>query len=174
MGKMAWGYLIMLKERFEELKVRFLSEIKSFYGDRLISVVIFGSVARETQNFDSDLDVLVIAKGLPNGRMKRIREFESVEEKIDPFLESLRKGDGINTYISAIIKSPEEAEKGSPLFLDMVEDAKILFDRDRFFHKRLERLRNRLKELGSKRIWKGNAWYWDLKPDYQLGDIIEL
>lgn len=164
----------MLKKRFKELEKLLLSDIKSYYGDRLISVVVFGSVARETQTFESDLDVLVVAKGLPNGRMKRIREFESVEEKIEPFLESLRKEDGINTYISAVIKTPEEAEKGSPLFLDMVEDAKILFDKDRFFHKRLERLRNRLKELGSKRIWKGNAWYWDLKPDYTPGEVFEI
>ncbi len=164
----------MLKEKFEELEKRLLSEIRSFYGDRLVSVVIFGSVARETQNFDSDLDVLIIAEELPKGRMKRIGEFQTVEEKIDPFLESLRKENGINTYISAIIKSPEETEKGSPLFLDMVEDAKILFDRDGFFGKRLDRLRKRLKELGSKRIWKGNAWYWDLKPDYKPGEIFEI
>lgn len=164
----------MLKERFEELTKRLLSEIRSFYGDRLISVVIFGSVAREAQTFDSDLDVLIIADKLPHGRMKRIREFESVEEKLEPLIKTFQKEFGINTYISAIIKSPEEAERGSPLFLDMVEDAKILFDRDRFFEKRLERLRIRLKELGAKRIWKANAWYWDLKPDYKHGEIFEI
>jgi len=164
----------MLKERFKELEIRLLSEIKSFYGTRLISVVVFGSVAREAQTFDSDLDVLIIAKDLPKGRMKRIGEFESIEEKMEPLLKSLRRKEGIDTYLSAIIKSPEEAEKGSPLFLDMVEDAKILFDRDGFFKKRLDKLRKRLKELGSQRIWKGNAWYWDLKPDYKPGEIFEL
>ena len=164
----------MLKERFKELERRLLAEIRSFYGERLVSVILFGSVAREAQSFDSDLDLLVIAEGLPQGRMKRIREFGSVENKVEPFLKTLQQKKGINTYISAIIKSPEEAEKGSPLFLDMVEDAKILFDRDGFFGAVLERLRKRLKELGSKRIWQGNAWYWDLKPDYKPGDIIEL
>lgn len=164
----------MLKEKFRELEKLLLSMIKSHYGERLISVVIFGSVARETQNFDSDLDVLIIAKDLPKGRMKRIGEFENVEEKIEPFLESLRKGNGINTYISAVMKTPEEAEKGSPLFLDMVEDAKILFDKKGFFEKRLDKLRKRLKELGSKRIWRGNAWYWDLKPDYTPGEVFEI
>jgi predicted nucleotidyltransferase len=164
----------MLKEKFRELEKLLLSETKSHYGERLISVVIFGSVARETQAFDSDLDLLIIAEGLPHGRMKRIMEFESVEEKLDPFIESLRREEGINTYLSAIIKNPEEVERGSPLFLDMVEDAKILFDREGFFEKRLERLKTRLKELGAKRVWKANAWYWDLKPDYKPGDIIEL
>ena len=164
----------MLKERFKELERRLLAEIRSFYGERLVSVILFGSVAREAQSFDSDLDLLVIAEGLPQGRMKRIREFGSVENKVEPFLKTLQQKEGINTYISAIIKSPEEAEKGSPLFLDMVEDAKMLLDRDGFFGAVLERLRKRLKELGSKRIWQGNAWYWDLKPDYKPGDVIEL
>lgn len=164
----------MLKKKFRELERSLLSELKSYYGQRLISVVVFGSVARETQTFDSDLDVLIIAEKLPIGRMNRIREFESVEEKLEPLLKAFQEKYGINTYISAIIKSSEEVEKGSPLFLDMVEDAKILFDKDKFFEKRLKRLRTRLKELGAKRIWRGNAWYWDLKPDYKPGDIIEL
>jgi len=164
----------MLKKRFRELKTMLLSEIKSYYSERLVSVVVFGSVARETQTFDSDLDLLIVVEKLPSGRMKRIREFESIEEKIEPLLESLHRKEGIHTYISAIIKSPEEAEKGSPIFLDMVEDARILFDRNGFFEEVLDRLKKRLKELGSKRIWKGNAWHWDLKPDYKPGEIFEL
>ena len=163
----------MLKERFKEVENRLLSEIKQFYADRLISVALFGSVARETQGFDSDIDVLIIAKGLPRGRIRRIREFESVENKVEPFLKSLKK-ERINTYISAIIKSPEEAEKGSPLFLDMVEDLKILFDRDNFFLGLIAGLRERLKALGAKRVWKGSAWYWILKPDIKAGEVFEL
>jgi len=163
----------MLKERFKEVENRLLSEIKQFYADRLISVALFGSVARETQGFDSDIDVLIIAKGLPRGRIRRIREFESVENKVEPFLKSLKK-ERINTYISAIIKSPEEAEKGSPLFLDMVEDLKILFDKGDFFSGLIEKLRNRLNALGAKRVWKGSAWYWILKPDIKTGEVFEL
>ena len=163
----------MLREGFDSLQQRLLSEIKAFYGRRLVSVVVFGSVARETQRFDSNIDILIIAEGLPRGRMKRVREFEAVEEKIEPFLESLRK-EGINTYISVVIKSPEEVEIGSPLFLDMVEDARILLDRGDFFSGRLGRLRERLRELGAKRVWKGDSWYWILKPDYKPGEVFEL
>ena len=163
----------MLKERFKELQDKLLAEVKSFYRDRLVSFVVFGSVARETYRFDSDIDLLIIAEDLPKGRMKRVAQFLTVEDRIETFLESLRK-EGMNTYISPVFKTPEEAEMGSPLFLDMVEDASILFDRNGFFSKVLERLRNRLKELGSKRVWKGNAWYWVLKPDYKPGEVIEL
>ncbi len=148
----------MLKESFKELEARILSEVKGFYGQRLVSLVVFGSVARETPNFDSDLDLLIIAKDLPDGRIKRIREFESVEKRVEPFLKSLQR-ERINTSPSAIIKSPEEAKKGSPLFLDMVQDSRILFEGERFFSGILKKLKNRLRVLGAKRIWRGNAWY---------------
>lgn len=163
----------MLREKFLELEDKLLIAIRSFYGARLISVVIFGSVARETLHFDSDIDILMIVEGLPEGRMKRIREFEGVEKEIEPFLKSLRK-EGIHTILSAILKSPDEAKKGSPLFLDMVEDAKILYDKEGFFSTILEQLRSRLQTLGAKRVWKGNAWYWVLKPDLKPGEVFEL
>jgi predicted nucleotidyltransferase len=134
---------------------------------------VFGSVARETQNFFSDLDLLIVARDLPGGRIKRIRQFEAVEEKVAPFLKSLQK-DGIYTDLSAILKTPAEVEQGSPLFLDMVEDARIVFDRDGFFAAVLEKLRKRLTELGAKRVWQGNAWYWILKPDLRPGEVFEL
>jgi predicted nucleotidyltransferase len=44
----------MLREKFRELEDVLLSQVESFYGERLVSVVIFGSVARETWNFSSD------------------------------------------------------------------------------------------------------------------------
>jgi uncharacterized protein len=56
----------------------------------------------------------------------------------------------------------------------MVEDARVLYDKGDFFVRQLARLRQRLTELGAKRIWKGNAWYWDLKPDYRPGEVFEL
>jgi hypothetical protein len=29
-------------------------------------------------------------------------------------------------------------------------------------------------QQGARRIWCGNAWYWDLKPDYRPGEVFEL
>jgi uncharacterized protein len=163
----------MLKENFRELQQRLLKEIRSFYGRRLVSVVIFGSVARETYRYNSDIDILIVAEDLPRGRMKRVKEFSQVEDQVEPFLESLQK-EGIDTYISPVFKTPGEVESGSPLFLDMVEDACILYDENDFFRRRLDRLRKRLKELGAKRIWRGSTWHWVLKPDYKPGEVIEL
>lgn len=163
----------MLKEKFLEIEKRLLKEIKDYYGERLVSVAVFGSQGRQTQRFDSDIDILIIAEGLPAGRLKRVIDFERIEEAIEPFLKELEK-EGINTYISPVFKTPEEALKGSPLFLDMTEDARILYDREDFLKRLLLRLKERLSLLGAKRIWKGSTWYWILKEDYSPGEVFEI
>ena len=141
------------------------------YGERLITVAIFGSAGRGTARPDSDLDLLLIANSLPNGRMHRIDEFAEVEKRLSALLAPEAGGAPL---LSPVLKTPEEAGHGSPLFLDMTEDARILFDRGSFFARELDRLRERLAQLGARRVWLGNAWYWDLKPDYRPGEVFEL
>ena len=150
-----------------------VDEAGRFYGDRLVSLVVFGSVGRRTCRPDSDIDVLLLVKKLPRGRTRRVAEFSKIEEKIEDELHRFRRI-GIFIELSPVIKSPIEAKAGSPIFLDMVEDARILFDRDGFFAKRLEALKRRLKALGARRLWSGSAWYWDLKPDYIPGEVFEI
>lgn len=163
----------MLKEAFDDLLAKLLSAIQDTYRKRLVTVAVFGSVARGVMRHDSDVDLLIVAQDLPRGRPNRMKEFAAVEQALEPDLRRLLTT-GIQTTLAPVFKTPEEAQAGSPLFLDMVEDARLLYDRDDFFGQRLARLRGRLAELGAKRIWRGNAWYWDLKPDYQPGEVFEL
>lgn len=144
---------------------RLTSLCKEHYGERLISLVVFGSVGRGTARPDSDIDFLLVVKNLPNGRMARVREFSAIEAALDI------KG---HLELSPVFKTPEEIAEGSPLLLDMVEDARVLFDRQGFFQRTMENLKERLQRLNARRIWQGNAWYWDLKPDYKQGEIFEI
>lgn len=163
----------MLAETFASLIDRAVVAIRKVYGDRLISVVLYGSVGRGTMRHDSDVDLLIIAQELPQGRMNRVAEFETVEVAVANDLEQAGRA-GVHTQLSPVLKTPEEVMAGSPLFLDMVEDARILYDQDGFFAQRLALLRERLAQLGAKRRWRGNAWYWDLKPDFRPGEVFEL
>lgn len=81
---------------------------------------------------------------------------------------------GLAAWLSPVLKTRAEIEQGSPLLLDMVHDARILFDRDAFLKRALGALRARLERLGARRIWRDNAWIWDLKPDYTPGEVFEL
>ncbi|MCP9451770.1 MAG: hypothetical protein NNA23_03695 [Nitrospira sp.] len=68
---------------------------------------------------------------MPRGRINQVREFEAVEAAIAGDLEQARHG-GVHTELSPVLKTPAEVTAGGPLFLDMVEDARILYDRDGF------------------------------------------
>jgi predicted nucleotidyltransferase len=162
-----------LLERYERVVDGLAAEVTACYGPRLVACAIFGSVARGTPRDGSDVDVLVVARDMPDGRMRRMEEFATVEENLAPLLASCT-GDGPTPGISAVLKTPQEVISGTPLLLDMVEDARILFDRDGFLAARLDRLRRRLEELGSQRVWRGNAWHWVLKPDLKPGEVFEL
>jgi len=56
-------------ERFEVLVRDLAAELKKHYGARLVSAVVFGSVGRGSPRPDSDVDVLVVAEPLPDGRI---------------------------------------------------------------------------------------------------------
>lgn len=132
-----------------------VSVCRELYGDRLVALAVFGSVARGTSRLNSDIDLLVVADDLPARRLERVREFSVLDKKFG------------NVQISPLLKTVSEIREGSPLMLDMVEDAIILYDKDGFLQQQLHLLKKRLARLGAKRIWQGSLWYWDLKPDYQ-------
>jgi hypothetical protein len=98
-----------------------------------------------------------------------VREFDAVER-------SVASGGAADSAhrLAPIFKTPSEVRRGSPLFLDMLDDGRLLFDCGGFFAGQLAALKARLDKLSSKRIWKDDAWYWDLKPDYKPGDEIVL
>ncbi len=162
-----------LMTTFEDLVQTVLDRSVKFYGERLISLVVYGSVGRRSMRPDSDIDLLLIVDPLPRGRLRRVEEFAVVEIGMKEQLDKAKK-EGIFASLSPVFKTSSEVNLGSPLFLDMIEDARILYDRDNFFLRKLDELRRRLEQLGARRIWKGNAWYWDLKPDYRYGDEFEL
>lgn len=82
---------------------------------------------------------------------------------------------GFYPDLRPIILSRSEASMNRYIFLDLIEDAIILFDRNNFFKERLEILKRRLKELKSKKMeLKDGGWYWILKPDLKFGEVFEL
>jgi predicted nucleotidyltransferase len=77
-------------------------------------------VARGVATPESDIDFIIVAEGLPRGRMSRSREFIDAEKGI------LERHPALSRFVlSPIFKTPSEVELGSPLFWDMTEDAII-------------------------------------------------
>lgn len=150
------------------------SALREFFGDNLVSVILFGSVARGEAGELSDLDLLIVCEELPGSRWKRYDLFHKAIAPLKGVLEEL----ALQHYypeFRPILKTRREAEVHTPIYLDMVEDARVLYDRRGFFAGVLAGLKRRLAELGARRVFlEDGSWYWDLKPDYRFGEIFEI
>jgi len=163
---------------YSEYKVllsAFIDSVKRAWGDRMVSVVLYGSVAKGTAGPGSDVDLLLIVRDAPAGYWRRL-------QPLLPILRRLREQacwkeleeKGLTPFLSLLVLSIEEAKENRYLYLDMIDQARILVDQEGFFRDKLESLRQRLEELGAKKVQRDKDWYWDLKPDLKLGDLVIL
>jgi len=138
-------------------------------GQHLVSLVLFGSVARGEARKASDIDLLVIAEGFPKSLSERRRPLLAEWSRV-------RAAKGLPAVEwNLVTKTPEEARYHSPLYLDITEDGILLIDRGGFFQAVLDAMRVRMRELGSRRVFLGDgSWYWDLKPDFRFGEVVEI
>lgn len=146
---------------------------RQVYGERLLSLVLFGSVARGTMRPDSDIDLLVVAEPLPEDRFGRVREFEAVEARLAPQFAAARTAD-VNTFLSPIFKTRAELAEGSFVFLDLPDEGRILHDPQAVAATYLASLKARLAAQGARRIDFGGGHYWLLQPDAPPGTPIPL
>jgi predicted nucleotidyltransferase len=162
-----------MKQVFDDLLVVLKQACMEVYGDRLVSLCVFGSVAAGAMRPDSDIDILLVCEPLPRGRMARVREFETVDRICESSLGQAVQ-QGVRTTFSPHIKTPDEVLKGSPVFLDMTDTVRVLFDREEFFVGYIETLKERLSMLGARKVRFGGGYYWILKPDLKPGEEITL
>jgi predicted nucleotidyltransferase len=140
---------------------------------RIVAVVLFGSVARASAETGSDVDLLIVARDLPTGQFARKRLLAPADRAFEADV-AAAEARGVDVRLARIVRTPTEAARIVPLYLDMTEDAVLLVDRGGFFAGVLERLRASLRRHGAKRVRLGSTWYWDLKPDFVPGDVIDL
>jgi predicted nucleotidyltransferase len=145
---------------------RYVRALEARFGPDLVSVVLFGSWARGEGRTESDLDLLVIIRGLAGGRFER---YQPVRELAQGVSEELAD------RLSLIVSTPEGAEHVKPYYLGMLSGHVLLHDAGGFFAAVLGRLQRRLQELGARRYVDEDGYeYWDLKPDWKPGDVVTL
>ncbi|MBC7091185.1 MAG: nucleotidyltransferase domain-containing protein [Nitrososphaeria archaeon] len=153
----------------EKIKYAFLK----VFRDQIISIVLYGSYARAEPKPYSDIDLLIVVRELPEDRMKLHALLDNVEENLKE-LYSMLEEKGYKPILSPIILDIDGASKIRPLYLDIIFDAKILYDEKDFIKNVFEKLRRRLETLNAERKRLGNLWYVILKKDYRFGEVIEI
>jgi predicted nucleotidyltransferase len=124
-------------------------------GDNLVALVLFGSRARGDHRPDSDWDILLIARQLPDKPFQR-----------HLYLKRALPADW-RGRVAILAKTPAEFEAHLPaLFLDIALDGMILHDTDDYVASRLARLRQLIQEEGLYRECRGKdlIWQWQKFP----------
>jgi predicted nucleotidyltransferase len=138
------------REQLERLTQECLARYRDAFGERLVSLALFGSQARGTATASSDIDLYLIVQDLVVDRYER---HAAVTAPLD----------GLSS-ISVLGRTPEDFERDiTPLHLDLALDARLIFDRDGYLAKRLKIVRQRIEEAGTYRD-SDLFWRWRQTP----------
>jgi len=128
------------------LEQKITKEIKNHFGTELVSIVLFGSQARGTADEHSDIDLLVIAEGVPSDW----RQQRDIVNKI------IMSPELINLPVSIILKSPDVVKASldtvQPLLFGILKGYKVLYDPTQFFEIQAQIYRERMREWDVKEI----------------------
>lgn len=127
------------------------------FGKKLVAVVLFGSRARGDSRAESDWDLLVIARDLPQRQMERYRK---TKEMLPP---TWRR------RISILAKTPDEFEAALPsIYLEIALDGLILYDPEGYAAIQLHKLRSLIRSKDLRREKRGREfiWQWGAFPGF--------
>jgi predicted nucleotidyltransferase len=152
---------------------RAVAECKAGLGADLVALALFGSVARDEAGPASDLDLYVVVHTRPASLFDprfawtlRLRETPEYQ---------VLAAQGYRPEPMPVIHTVEELRAHPWILLDIADHGVILHDPKGVLAEELDAVRDRLSELGARRVTLPDGhWYWDLKPDWRPGDVIEL
>lgn len=158
---------------YQDFIEKLLIELKEKFGSNFLACALFGSVARGEGRPESDLDFLIVFK---NKSTELEKEIIRLLVDADAWLEKqILFSKGIYAHPSVILRTEKELREDPLIMLDVADHGITLYDREKVLERLLSLLRSRLKELKSKKVLlPDGTWYWDLKPDWHRGEVVEL
>jgi HEPN domain-containing protein/predicted nucleotidyltransferase len=153
----------------------------------IISVVVYGSWAKGVNQEDSDLDLLIVAKGIHPRKNRRGKEIAAIKNELS-----------LGLPLDILLLTPDECisnfKNHNPLFLDISEEGIILFDKD-FINPLIKETREYISIKGIEKLdegWKfpiarqstsylskvsqkdfSYVMFKDAERDYQVGEKLK-
>jgi predicted nucleotidyltransferase len=136
-----------MNEKKRDIYKALIQKLSEAFGERLRTVVLFGSRARGKTEAQRDHDIFLVIEKLPAGPLMRQKEIR-------------RAIWDIPVRINTISKTPEEVDRNlTPLLLEICVDGVCLYGED-YFEPYRKKAMQVLKQSGLKRKRIGKEWYW--------------
>jgi len=160
---------------YAPLLKRYCEILCEYFKERIVGVLLFGSIARGDWNRASDIDLLVIVQDWNKPVWERGRELLILRNQLRQ-TEEYRKAiaEGYTPIIQHYPLDLAEAQQFHRVYIDASIDGLILFEKDQFLTSLLKNVRNKLMEKGARRVVNPNGvFYWILK-DVKAGEVFEI
>ena len=159
---------------FKDYLYNFVRLLKENYKEDLISIILFGSVARGKWNNESDIDLFIIFSNKSSIRTainNQLKKIISDYERKTKLKNS--KDNRLFSTIQDISLLLKDLNTFRTIFYDIAMDGIIIFDREQTGFQFLKKIKKRIEEKGLKRVFiKENDYYWE--RNVKFGEIIEL
>ncbi|MEM3637636.1 MAG: nucleotidyltransferase domain-containing protein [Conexivisphaerales archaeon] len=156
-----WREMVRQQE-YVPLLESILERLLDGYGQRLKGLILFGSVARGKARPESDLDLIVVAEGMPERYGDRVRKTLSMLSSLETIKrETYYKKMALHPNIDLILIDKKEFGIPSAFYLDVVMEGIIMFERENFIKDTLEKIRTEFKKIGAARVEHPDGrWHW--------------
>ncbi|GBC85930.1 hypothetical protein HRbin11_02391 [bacterium HR11] len=122
-------------EAFQRLLQAFIAQCEQIWRDRLVAVVLYGPYAHRLVHTQRDVDLLVVAEGLPASPWDRYDVVMDLMERLEPALQDVYETVGFYLYVSPVLKTPSELEGLDTPYIRLVRQGRVLYDRDDWFQR---------------------------------------
>jgi len=160
---------------YAPLLKRYCEILCEYFKERIVGILLFGSIARGDWNRASDIDLLIVVRDWKKPVWERGRELLILRNQLRQ-TEEYRKvmAEGYTPIIQHYPLDMAEAQRTHRVYIDASIDGLILYEKDHFLTNLLKNLQGRLMEKGARRVVNPNrVFYWVLK-DVKAGEVFEI
>ena len=141
-------------EHIQNISRQIKKKVRKLSGIEIVSLAIFGSVARRENSADSDIDLLIVAEGIAKKRIQRIPDMIKIKRELN-----------LEFPPDILLVSKDECQSNfrnhNPLYLDIAFDAEIIYDDTGFLKNLIEETR---EYVNSNNIRRGvSSWSFPVK-----------
>jgi len=163
----------VLLKNLEKIKQReytpvieeYLDKLHSNFGEKIVGVLLFGSVARgeakPLKKYESDIDLIVLIRGIPENISERLM----LKAKL---VLDLRLGSRVQGFWMPPEELPRLVGARTGYIMDALTEGILLYDPEQIIEESKKTLERELRERGVEK--KKYGWVWPLKA----GEIIKL